>query len=34
VELAEYLLSKDIKVEKIDLIAESEKELRRTLLNW
>ena len=34
VELAEYLLSKDIKIEKIDLIAESEKELRRTLLNW
>ncbi|OPX58517.1 MAG: putative ATP-dependent protease [Methanobacterium sp. PtaB.Bin024] len=34
VELADYLTDKDIKVEKIDLIAESEKELRRTLLNW
>ncbi len=33
-ELADYLHGKDIKVEKIDLIAESEKELRRTLLNW
>lgn len=33
-EIAEYLAGKDIKVEKIDLIAESEKELRRTLLNW
>ena len=34
VELADFLKGKDIKVEKIDLIAESEKELRRTLLNW
>ena len=33
-ELTEYLHSRDIKVEKIDLIAESEKELRRTLLDW
>jgi hypothetical protein len=28
------LCGKNIKVESIDLIAESEKELRRTLLNW
>ena len=34
VELVDYLCGKDIKVESIDLIAESEKELRRTLLNW
>ncbi|WP_321421198.1 ATP-binding protein [uncultured Methanobacterium sp.] len=34
VELANYLCGKNIKVESIDLIAESEKELRRTLLNW
>lgn len=34
VELADFLKNKNIKVEKIDLIAESEKELRRTLLNW
>jgi len=33
-ELAEYLQGKDLKVEKIDLVAESEKELRRTLMNW
>ena len=33
-EIAEYLHGKDIKVEKIELLAESEKELRRTLLNW
>ncbi len=33
-ELANYLIERDIKVDKIDLIAESEKELRRTLLNW
>ena len=34
VELAGYLNDQGIKVEKIELIAESEKELRRTLLNW
>ena len=34
VELVDYLCGKDIKVESIDLIAESEKELRRTLMNW
>jgi len=33
-ELAGYLNDQGIKVEKIELIAESEKELRRTLLNW
>lgn len=33
-EIAEYLQNKDVKVEQIDLLAESEKELRRTLLNW
>ncbi|NYB52151.1 MAG: ATP-binding protein [Methanobacteriaceae archaeon] len=33
-ELADYLREKGIKVEKVDLIAETEKELRRTLLNW
>lgn len=34
VELADYLHGKGINVERIDLIAESEKELRKTLLNW
>ena len=33
-ELAEYLQGKDLKVDKIDLVAESEKELRMTLMNW
>ncbi len=32
--IAKHLQDKDIEVERIDLIAESEKELRRTLLNW
>jgi hypothetical protein len=34
VEVAHYLQSKGIKFEKVDLIAESEKEFRRIILNW
>ena len=34
VELADYLHGKGINVQRIELIAESEKELRKTLLNW
>jgi hypothetical protein len=34
VELADYLSKKDIRVDSIEIIAESEKELRRTLLGW
>jgi predicted ATPase with chaperone activity len=34
VELADYLSSKDIQIDSVELIAESEKELRRTVLGW
>jgi predicted ATPase with chaperone activity len=34
VALADYLSSKDIQIDSIEIIAESDKELRRTVLGW